>query len=746
MTAIERLHGLVETVAIKAPCLVATSAPITLSGLQTVDGVVLAQGDRVLVRAQTDPIQNGIYAADTGTWQRDVDFNGTRDVVQGTVVLVASGTGNGATMWQLTTEDPVIGTSELNFTTVLASITGSIRDVAGLEGTVVDAALQRIYVSVYDASNPDRGGGAFWDKLAAPPSPVMPWNAQSLDGAWWEVSRHGQIVDPSMYGYTLTNFTTTPTIAITPADPWGTIVSDMSYAFKTSIVNFANGIDASGFDSGGYTWPSTIDIGHGEINLTAVQAGQVDINANFFVRNAGRVRAGGLHFILYATDGPQDDVWTIGNCTLDLINCTGKNNGAPGALVQSTRDGDAKIDIDPGNDNRENLYDWFACTGTDVLIGEGNIDLFIRAGKVTGQSYRYRVVIKAPPSTRGAAYVLRGRIYARSFLFIGAGSGNGLALVRGATGFIHPYLVGTPDPLITSFRDPGYIYPDDLRVGCVGFEKAISLRSNATLSITSDDIDDIFSTQGIFVFATNRAYYLSAGEIDFAPASVDTSGAALETLRDSFRVARTEHALAMYETTDSAKPSAAISTGAIIKITDIETPGSLWQTTGLAWVPLNYTPATGGTGILSYTRGDLLYASTVTTLAKLAAVASGSVLASTGVGSPPAWTPVWAMAGLANLVDTASILVNMAGGQNFQLTLTGNHTLSNPTGATLGQAGMILVTQDSTGGRLLGYDSAYKSEGGISPVLSTATGATDALNYFVRTTSDILVWIGKDFK
>lgn len=61
-------------------------------------------------------------------------------------------------------------------------------------------------------------------------------------------------------------------------------------------------------------------------------------------------------------------------------------------------------------------------------------------------------------------------------------------------------------------------------------------------------------------------------------------------------------------------------------------------------------PATsGGTGFASYTTGDLLYASNGTTLAKLADVATGSVLLSGGVGAPPVWgnLPVASIASIA---------------------------------------------------------------------------------------------------
>jgi hypothetical protein len=51
-------------------------------------------------------------------------------------------------------------------------------------------------------------------------------------------------------------------------------------------------------------------------------------------------------------------------------------------------------------------------------------------------------------------------------------------------------------------------------------------------------------------------------------------------------------------------------------------------------------PASGGTGLASYAIGDLLYASAVTVLSRLAAVATGNVLLSGGVATAPAWGKV----------------------------------------------------------------------------------------------------------
>lgn len=115
MASTDRRLGLSGGVAFKAPCRVATTANITLNGLQTIDGVSLAQDDRVLVKNQSTASQNGIWVADSGDWTRAPDFNGSRDVVQGTLVLVVSGTVNASTIYQLTTASPVIGSSSLTF-------------------------------------------------------------------------------------------------------------------------------------------------------------------------------------------------------------------------------------------------------------------------------------------------------------------------------------------------------------------------------------------------------------------------------------------------------------------------------------------------------------------------------------------------------------------------------------------------------------------------------------------------------
>jgi hypothetical protein len=112
---IDRQDGLSSSTAIKGPCKAATVSNITLSGEQTIDGVSVVTGDRVLVKNQTSAADNGIYVASTGVWARSRDFANNRDVKQGTAVLVTGGATNGP-LWWVTTADPItIGTTSLTF-------------------------------------------------------------------------------------------------------------------------------------------------------------------------------------------------------------------------------------------------------------------------------------------------------------------------------------------------------------------------------------------------------------------------------------------------------------------------------------------------------------------------------------------------------------------------------------------------------------------------------------------------------
>jgi hypothetical protein len=124
-----RVAGFVLGLAIKAPC--HTHAEINIDPLsgtgQTIGGYVVGEFDRVLLTAQTDPIDNGIYSVRGSAWIRDGDADGNRDFVGGTLVPVWTTAQSDIVLWRLN-GDPdtaIIGADALIFTSYYDPLGGA---------------------------------------------------------------------------------------------------------------------------------------------------------------------------------------------------------------------------------------------------------------------------------------------------------------------------------------------------------------------------------------------------------------------------------------------------------------------------------------------------------------------------------------------------------------------------------------------------------------------------------------------
>jgi len=112
----DRLRGSLSSVAIKPPVRCATTADIALIGLQTIDGIALAEGDRGLVKNQSVAAQNGIWLASASGWKRAADFNGSGDAVKGTQLVVNEGGTQSNFRYKVASADPVgIGVDAIVF-------------------------------------------------------------------------------------------------------------------------------------------------------------------------------------------------------------------------------------------------------------------------------------------------------------------------------------------------------------------------------------------------------------------------------------------------------------------------------------------------------------------------------------------------------------------------------------------------------------------------------------------------------
>jgi hypothetical protein len=146
------IQGLDALASVKA----ASTANLALSAAQTVDGVALVANDRVLVKNQTLPQENGVYLVAAGAWTRAPD-NDTWAEVPSAYVWVEQGTVNADTGWVSTADaGGTLGTTPMpwvQFSSAGAAIagagltkTGSTLDVG--QGTGITVAADTVGLTI----------------------------------------------------------------------------------------------------------------------------------------------------------------------------------------------------------------------------------------------------------------------------------------------------------------------------------------------------------------------------------------------------------------------------------------------------------------------------------------------------------------------------------------------------------------------------------------------------------------------
>lgn len=148
-----------------------TGANITLSGTQTIDGVALVAGDRVLVKDQTTTSQNGIYVVSATAWSLATDANTATNIKYGMWTIVDMGTVNQGTSWVLV-GDPdttiTVGTTAMTFSQYGGKITAG----TGITVTGTQVGITSNYV--YTQTNLQTSGQAsvHWGNLTNKPTTV----------------------------------------------------------------------------------------------------------------------------------------------------------------------------------------------------------------------------------------------------------------------------------------------------------------------------------------------------------------------------------------------------------------------------------------------------------------------------------------------------------------------------------------------------------------------------------------------
>lgn len=174
----DRIQGYNAGISVKIACQVATTgANITLSGVQTIDGVsVGSASERVLVKDQTSSTNNGIYTARSSSWIRALDCDGNKDILPGSLVYVDRGSYNNRTFWVFnsssTATSITVGTNALTLSKVTQGLqqasswvdtnwlpltsASSARSVLGVTSSAVDS-----FITSTNSSNALNAVGGF---------------------------------------------------------------------------------------------------------------------------------------------------------------------------------------------------------------------------------------------------------------------------------------------------------------------------------------------------------------------------------------------------------------------------------------------------------------------------------------------------------------------------------------------------------------------------------------------------------
>jgi len=282
----DRLAGLLVNSAIKNPCAVATTAAITLSGEQTIDGVTTS-GSRVLVKNQASSIDNGIYVSDSGAWSRAADFNGPRDVVEGTLIKVNGGTTTVGYWYVSTTGSPVPGTDAINFgqsSTVLAVVTAWAQNILA----AASSAAAWVFIKVGAIADANTWAG------------IQTFGVTVFNGA----SSH--TADITMTGASIIEAEGAAVIAASSTNIWATDGNTVHVTGNTGIADFATAPQAGAwmkviFDgTPTLTQSANLNLNAGGSNIT-IEAGdmalvyadtttQMDV---FVTRKSGNSVSGG---------------------------------------------------------------------------------------------------------------------------------------------------------------------------------------------------------------------------------------------------------------------------------------------------------------------------------------------------------------------------------------------------------------------------------------------------------------------
>jgi hypothetical protein len=504
----------------KASCVAATTADITLSGAQTIDGVSIVAGNRVLVKNQSLSQNNGIYLCASGSWTRTTDAN-TWDALTSAFTFIEQGTTNADCGFVCTANaGGTLGTTALPWSQFSGAGTFTAGTGLTLTGSVFSLTTP---VAVANGGTGLTSLGSGVATFLGTPS------SANLAAAVTDETGSGALV-----------FATSPTL-VTPA------LGTPSALVGTNITGTASGLTAGNVTTNANLTGAITSVGNAtslgsfsSANLASALTDETGSGANVFATSPtlvtpilGTPQSGTLSSCTGLPISTGVSGLGTGIATALAVNTGSAGapvlfNGALGTPTSGTvtnLTGTASININGtvgATAPSTGAFTTLSATGNTTLTGTGSGNALSIANTVAGN---FSGVITQNLSTGATAFARSGNF----------NSANGVFLDLTSTGYSGAYLSGGPSgqsanlfttanfPLVLGVNSSAIATISSTGLAVTG---ALSASGDVTLAATSNLVANksVLIADGTAGTATGAIYFINDTDTGFYRAGGNTLG------------------------------------------------------------------------------------------------------------------------------------------------------------------------------------------------------------------------------